>query len=172
VADQDRQPAVGEDVAGDPAEHELAQAGPAVAAHDQEVGAGRGRGVQERRADRFAKKKLATSRATPRMGFDEAAQGLLQLCRMGKIASLLRRHDIVDDHALDQELTVRALDEAAAQLESHRLAEVLVLGDRIDLFLAKCAERKAILERQHGHLSRGGDALDSAISGIRRGVLP
>jgi hypothetical protein len=96
------------------------------------------------------------------MRFDEVAQGLLQLCRMRKIASFLRRQDIIDDHALDQELTVRALDKVAAQLERNRLAEVLVLGDRIDLFLAKCAERKAILERQHDHLSRAGDALDPA----------
>jgi hypothetical protein len=99
------------------------------------------------------------------MGFDKAAQGLLQLCRMRKFASLLRRQDIIDDHALDEELTIRALDQVATQLKSNRLAEVLVLGDRIDLFLAKCAERKAILERQHGHPSRGGDTLDPLESG-------
>src|SRR5918996_1747925 len=63
VADQDRQPAVGEDVAGDAAEHQLAQTGATVAAHDQEVGAGCGRGVEERRADRSALARHLAARA-------------------------------------------------------------------------------------------------------------
>ena len=44
VTDQDGRRAVGEDMAGHAAEHQLAQAGAAVAAHDQEVGTSLARG--------------------------------------------------------------------------------------------------------------------------------
>jgi hypothetical protein len=61
------------------------------------------------------------------MRFDGASQGLLQVRGPGQVAPLTCRHDIVDDHALDQQLTIRALDQVLAQLDRHRLRQLLVL---------------------------------------------
>ena len=56
---------------------------------------------------------------------------------MGRIAPAPGSLNVIDDHALDEQLTVRPVDQVAAELDRNRLRNLLVLRDRIDLLLGQ-----------------------------------
>ena len=56
--------------------------------------------------------------------------------------------NVIDDHALDDQLTVRLVDQVAAELDRNHLRNLLVLRDRIDLVLGQLTQRQAIFKRR------------------------
>jgi hypothetical protein len=82
-----------------------------------------------------------------RMLLDKVSERLLEFRCAGEIASFLRPQNVVDDHPLDQQLTVGAMNDAAAELDREHRWQMLVLGDRQDLVLRQIAKGEAILKR-------------------------
>ena len=64
---------------------------------------------------------------------------------------------VVDDHALNEHLTLGAVDKVAAELDRHRLLNLLVFRNRIDLVLGQLAQGQAVFERQHGKPHNSSD---------------
>ena len=83
------------------------------------------------------------------MSRDELHQGLLQSSGVSDVATGVGGLDVLDDHAPDQHLPVRLVNQVAAELDRHGLRQMLMLGDGVDLLLRQLTESQAVLERQH-----------------------
>ncbi len=73
------------------------------------------------------------------MRFDVMTQDTDQQTHSVKVATGARVTDIVDDHASDQDLAVRRMDEIVAEFSGNNIWQMLVLRNRIDFFLGELA---------------------------------
>ncbi len=74
----------------------------------------------------------------------------LKLRGVAEVAPAACYRDVVAHHHVNCPSSVGAMHEVAPELGGDHFRQVLVLGDRVDLFKCKVAERDTVFQRQHG----------------------